>query len=186
MAARRHHRQGHQRHPAPHFCNLFFRYCSPCVLGSESQSTIIGNKNPSSQVRCGGRVCEIVQGRRDQVGFHHVEVRAEDILSRYSARKNYDLYCGMDFRRFPHDTQVNFLKLGQSLTLSLTTTRLARCRSTPMAPRSGTTHSGCPVPPAMPCPTCTYVIKIVLLLSYFEPFHSQLVDGRDGEAGDLL
>ena len=92
----------------------------------------------------------------------------------------------MDFRRFPHDTQVNFLKLGQSLTLSLTTTRLARCRSTPMAPRSGTTHSGCPVRPAMPCPTCTYLIKLVLVLSYFEPLPSQLVDRRDGEAGDLL
>ena len=76
----------------------------------------------------------------------------------------------MDFRRFPHDTQVNFLKLGQSLTLSLTTTRLARCRSTPMAPRSGTTHSGCPVRPAMPCPTCTYLIKLVLLFHTLSPF----------------
>ena len=29
---------------------------------------------------------------------------------RYSARKNYDLYCGMDFRMFPVDTQVRLWK----------------------------------------------------------------------------
>ena len=29
--------------------------------------------------------------------------------SRYSARKNYDLYCGMDFKMFPVDKQASLL-----------------------------------------------------------------------------
>ena len=31
---------------------------------------------------------------------------AVSLFCRYSARKNYDLYCGMDFRMFPMDTQA--------------------------------------------------------------------------------
>ena len=53
---------------------------------------------------------------------------------RYSARKNYDLYCGMDFRMFPVDTQARLFAFWKSFIILAQCIRSAKCKSTPTDP----------------------------------------------------
>ena len=93
-----------------------FNFLLPRQLRSVSIFGCSGNPDPCPQIHCGRCLRQALPGWHHQVGQNSIMLTellqqnptssATSLFRRYSARKNYDLYCGMDFRMFPMDTQA--------------------------------------------------------------------------------